>query len=138
MVGIQLVAFPLRVRTRLAERRAGDHHELRIEPGQRGVVEPSLLQLPRARIVDQHVGLAQQIEQPLPVICDVHIERDTALVRVEKERFRSSEVASVARKWTPAARRVARAARLHLDDGSPVVGEDPAAIRSGNALRQLG
>jgi hypothetical protein len=129
VVGIQVVAIPVGVRTRLAEGGDGDHHQVGVHLGEGGVVEAPLAHLPRRVVLDQHVGPLDEAKHLLASARRANVQGDAALVRVEEvEQAALLGVRLVVREGAPAPGDVSVLGHLDLDDVGPVVGEQLGAV----------
>ncbi len=135
--GVEVVAIPGAVRTRLAERRDGDHHETGVDLLQLRVTEIPLTHLPRQVVLDQYVRPAQQAREQLAAFRDRHIAGHAPFVRVVDEKEPALlRVSPVTREGTRPACSFARR-RLHLDHVGAVVAEELRAERRGDHLSEI-
>ena len=137
VVGVEVGAVPLAVGTGLAERRDRDHHQARVVRGQGGVVQIPGAHLRGQVVLDQHIGLAHQIEEQAVALRVLDLAGDAALVGVvEEEQTAAFLVGQVARVGAAVACGIARAG-FDLDHVGAVVGEQTGAMRGGDALAKV-
>jgi hypothetical protein len=130
----EVVAGQRRLGTAGAVAGDGAPHEprrIRLEPG---VGEAPLVERAEFEVIDQHVGIRDQLLQYLLALGARHVERDRALVSVGAEEI--SRLAGRERR-APAAGVVARARRLDLDHVGAHVAEHHCAQGSREDAREI-
>jgi hypothetical protein len=128
-----VVGAPRAERPRLAEAGRGAVDEPRPTRVHRvpAVAEP--LHRPGAEVLDQHVGGAEELVEDAAIVLTLQVERDRLLVVVE----RGEVEALPAHERADAAREVADARLLHLDDARAEVREDERRVRPREDARQV-
>ena len=121
-----VVAFLVRVRPVLSEAGARDVDKPRVDRGERRIVEAELREGADREILDQHVGLLRQPAHQQPALVRAQVDGDRLLGAVADE-----VVGAVARELRlEAARLVAAARLLDLDDARAELGEDHGGERA--------
>src|SRR5258706_324041 len=129
----RVVALLVLVRPGLAEAGARDIDQPRVEAGQRGEVEPLAAERAGRKVLDQHVGLLRQLANQLAAVVGAQIHRDGLLRPVAGE-----VIGAVARQLRlEAARLVAAAGLLDLDDARAELGDDHRRERTGEHARKI-
>ena len=113
--------------------RDGAVDEPRVEGGKPLVVQAQLRARLRAEILQQDVGLLQQLEQDLLPLGLPQVQGQTPLVAVERPEARAVTLV----QGIPAAVRVAPVRQFHLDDVAPEITEQTPAKGPGHMAAQV-
>ena len=120
-------AWPVAVRTILAESGNAAKDDSRIHPSERFVVDPEPILDVGTEILDHDVGLGDQLQKQFPADLRLQVERQRALVAVQV-----LEVRAVARSAE-----IVIGGRFDLDHVGTEVGELSDAGRAGTHARQV-
>ncbi len=120
---------------------AGDREvdERRVQLAQDVVIEAEAGEATRPEVLDEDVAAGQQAAQHLGTVGLVQVERDRALVAVDREVVGRGPrvVGGVADPgWAPATGRIALG-RLDLDDVGAEIAEEHRAVRAGEDRRRV-
>ena len=109
------------------------------EPGvggaQRPIAEAELVHQPRAEVLHEHVSLAGELARPLGVLRRSKVEHDAALVAVHGLEIGGSSAR--VERWPPAARLIAAAWSLDLQDVRAEIAEQHRRERPGQHAREV-
>ncbi|CAM3199378.1 hypothetical protein CUTA107171_15395 [Cupriavidus taiwanensis] len=123
---------PVRQRPGMAVARDRDIDQRRVVRGQRLVADAHALGHTRAEVLDHHVGPLRQPDDGGAAVGAARIQHHALLARVAGDRDRGLAGADA-----PHLPRPVSARRLHLDHARPLLAQDQAAVRAGNALAQV-
>ena len=136
-VEVEILGAVVALRAGRAEGRDRGDDQLREALLEARVVQPQPLCVGRREVLDQDVGVGQQLEQQLPALLRLDVEADAELVGVEvHERETALAVLEVARVGRDRARRVALGI-LDLDHLGAEVGEQLAGVGRGEEAAVL-
>ena len=132
-LGDDVVGGPPAPRPRLPEAGETPHDQAGLVGAERRRIEPPPRERAAREVLDQHVEVRQQATQERPPLLVAEVERDAALVAVEREE--EDRHAAGRRVAVPAL--VTPAGRLHLHDVGAHVRQDRGTERAGEKAREV-
>ncbi len=130
VVGVEVVALPVRVGARLTEGRNGNHHQLGIEGFEPFPIEFVFAFPSGGHVFDQDVRRTDQIAESVSPLGCFEVQLHGSFVGVEKmEEAAFFQMGDIPRKRTPGARGIPGIAELDLDDVGSKVRKKFGAIR---------
>jgi hypothetical protein len=129
----ELEALVVRVRPRRGEPLDGRGDQARVEALQRLPAEAEAVHGPGAEVLDDHVGLAQEIVEQRAAARVLQVEREALLVRVEEEEAPAVDAGPVAQREAVGL----AGERLDLDDLGAQPREELRAGRAGLVLAEV-
>ena len=133
----RVIALARGIRPALAKAGAGQIHQARTQRRQRRIVQPIAPERADREVLQQHIGLLRQLTDQRLAGGFAQVDRDRLLAAVEGQEIGRFAATRAADMGLEAARLVAAAGLLDLDDGRAQLGQDHRGKGAGQHPRQV-